>query len=571
MQNAARMLSQLSARLRSLGVVPFTVLLFALPALCDLLSSPKRAIYRWIAGDTFYYLTVGRNFARHGVLSYDGQHASNGFQPLWQVWAIVTEFVRERLGLGDIGALLLALSGLALIAVALGVLGATLRRARRLSVLFLFVPVGVYGLSVVPAWVLGSKPLIAHGNLDWLMPVFGTPWSYVNGMESALVLLFYALGLYLASQPESTRSVRRAIYLGLTLAGLTLARLDHAFFALGLLLGYALLCQWSGAPGNPGAKAQSKLVEVVRRLQLPVVAGVVTCLCVVPYLLQNRYFFGNFVPLSGAAKSTFPHLTDDNLSYLKGMFSGALRLDGDWWIQIACRILQLVVPAIYCLLYLLMRLFRPSRAPLSVLLGASAVAALVLANYNFWFTPTTDQGYWYVPVSTLLPTLFLLNARPLMVPASHPAKPALAAALTLGAILFFFRWQRHPTYNQNYRATVLQNAGEARAHYGNQLPKLIELDDGIVGYALDTPTHSTFLALDPEGFAARRRGQLLTLLLARGFDRMASATYRPPETTDAALTTWVGGSLGADMTNFNVHREFLSADGLLLIVKITRR
>jgi hypothetical protein len=75
-----RPIRQLSARLRSSGVVPVTVLLFALPASCDLLSSPTRASYRWIAADTFYYLTVARNFERHGSLAYDGEHASNGFQ-----------------------------------------------------------------------------------------------------------------------------------------------------------------------------------------------------------------------------------------------------------------------------------------------------------------------------------------------------------------------------------------------------------------------------------------------------------------------------------------------------------
>ncbi|HEY0469388.1 MAG TPA: hypothetical protein VGC79_34600 [Polyangiaceae bacterium] len=161
-----RRLDQLSNGLGSFAVVRFTVLLFAIPALIDLLSSPTRAVYRWIAADTFYYLTVGRNFARHGLLGFDGEHPSNGFQPLWQVWSVLTEFFRERLGLGGTGPFLLALSGLALIALAVGLLGATLPRARRLSLLFLIAPVGVYGLSVLPAYVIGTRPLLAHNNLD---------------------------------------------------------------------------------------------------------------------------------------------------------------------------------------------------------------------------------------------------------------------------------------------------------------------------------------------------------------------------------------------------------------------
>jgi len=566
-----RWLDSLNARLRSSAIVPFTVLLFAVPALCDLLSSPAHASYRWIAGDTFYYLTVARNFARHGVLAYDGVHGSNGFQPLWQLWSIVTEFVRERLGLGMHGLLLLTLSGLALIAGAIGLLGATLRRARRLSVLFLFLPVGVYGLSVAPAWRVGFRPLIAHGNWDWLMPVFGTPWSYVNGMESALLLFFYALALYLASKPESYWSVSHAAYFGLALAGITLARLDHGFFSVALLLAYVLLCQRARPPIAANTPYEARLAEFARGLQLPIIAGLVSACCVVPYLLQNRYFYGNFVPLSGVAKSTFPRFSNDMLRYLTMMFDGRLRLDDDWWIQIACRVLQVVLPALYCVIYLLIRAFRRTRSPLTTLLTASAFGALVLSAYDFSFTPTIDQGYWYMPVSTLLPTLFLLNARPFVIRESNRAQPLFAVALTVTAIAFFFFGQRHLTYNHNYAATVLQNAVEARAHYRNQLPKVIEIDDGIVGYALDTPAHSSFLALDPRGFAARRQGHLLELMLARGFDRVASATYRPPGTSDEQLATWLGGSLGQDVSQYRVQREFVSADGLLVIAKITPR
>jgi len=569
-----RRLEQLVVRLRSLGVVRFTILLFVLPALADLLSSPTRASYRWIAADTFYYLTVARNFARHGILSYDGERASNGFQPLWQLWAGVSEFFRERLGLGPIGPFLLLLSGLSMVALALGLLGATLRRARRISVLFLIAPVGLYGLTVLPAWMIGFKPLIAHGNVDWFMPVFGTPWSYVNGMESAPVLLFYALCLFLGSKPESTRSVLHAACFGCALAGLTLSRLDHAFFSLALGLGYTLICQRTGGPFQPKAGFRARAAEFVRRLQLPIVAGLSAAFWIVPYLLQNRYFFGNFVPLSGAAKSTFPNFTDATLFNLKALLSGDIPVTIDWWMQIASRVLQIVVPAIYCAAYLLIRVFRRSRAPLTTLLTASAVGGLCLCAYNYSFTPTMDQGFWYMPVATLLPTLFLLNARPLQIRDTNRAKVAIGAALACSVTAFFYSWHRHPTYNRDYRSTMLQSAGEARAFYENRLPKMIEIDDGVVGYALDTPTASWHLALDPEGFQARKEGHLIELLLSRGFDRVATSTYfvaKRSEITDSQLTKWMGGSIGQDSSKFAVHREFVSSDGKLIIGKINVR
>ncbi|HEY0464120.1 MAG TPA: hypothetical protein VGC79_07930, partial [Polyangiaceae bacterium] len=408
-------------------------------------------------------------------------------------------------------------------------------------------------------------------NLDWLMPVYGTPWSYVNGMESALVLLFYSLSLFLASKPESRVSLLHAACLGTALAGITLSRLDHGFFALALLLGYTLICVRSGVPFSAKTNRQARLVEFLRRLQLPAMAGLASGFWVIPYLLQNRYFFGHFVPLSGVAKSTFPHFTEDNLNNLKAMLDGGISVNSDWWIQIASRELQVVVPALYCFLYLVLRAFRRSDAPLTTLLSASAVGALVLSGYNFSFTPTLDQGYWYMPVSTLLPTLFFLNARPLQFREPNRAKPLIAVALTGVVIAFFLSWQRHPTYNQNYRATMLQNAGEARAFYRNRVPKMIEIDDGVVGYSLDTPTISHALALDPEGFRARKEGRLLQLSLARGFDRVATATYRPSVNSDEDLARWVGGSLGQDVSKFHIRKEFVSADGLLVIGKITRR
>ena len=569
-----RRLDQLMVRLRSLGVVRFTILLFVLPALADLLSSPTRASYHWIAADTFYYLTVGRNFARHGILAYDGEHPSNGFQPLWQLWASVSEFFRERLGLGPIGPFLLVLSGLAMIALALGLLGATLRRARRLSVLFLIAPVGLYGLSVLPAWVIGFKPLIAHGHGDWFMPVFGTAWSYVNGMESAPVLLFFSLCLFLGSKPESTRSALHAAGFGCALAGLTLSRLDHAFFALALGLGYTLICQRTDTLFQPKPGFRARVGGFARRLQLPIIAGLSAAFWIVPYLLQNRYFFGNFVPLSGAAKSTFPNFTDASLTNLQSLFNGEIPTTIDWWIQIASRVLQLVVPAIYCAFYLLVRVFRRSRAPLTTLLAASAVGGLCLCAYNFSFTPTMDQGYWYMPVATLLPTLFLLNARPLQIRETNRAQAAIGVALAGAVTVFFCYGHRHPTYNRDYQSTMLQSAGEARAFYENRLPKMLEIDDGVVGYALDTPTASWHLALDPEGFQARKEGHLIELLLARGFDRVATSTYfvaKRSEITDARLTQWLGGSCNQDDSKFHVQREFVSTDGKLIIGKITVR
>lgn len=556
---------------RSRLLIGLTVVLFSAPACLDLLSNPMRAAYRWIAADTFYYLTVGRNFARHGQFTFDREHPSNGFQPLWQLCVSATEFMRERLGWPTLGPWLLTVTGMLLVAAGLWFMGLTLLRARRLSLLFLGMPVGLYALTVLPAWSVGLRTLRAHDNLGWLLPVFGTLWSYVNGMESALVLFFYSLALFVGSARPSTISARHGAYFGFTLAGLTLARLDHVFFAFALLFGYALIHVRQRSRSSRNTPRLRRVVHGLWSCQQPLVAGLVLACCLLPYLLNNQHTFGAYVPLSGVAKSTFPTFNTDNLERILELSRGTLGTGSDWWLPTAARQLQTVVPASFAGVYLVVRAFRPSRSPLSTLLAASAVGVLALGWYDFAFTHAGDQGYWYTPVSTLLPSLFLLSARPFRLRLRLVASVFACVALCSAVLVFFVRWHRHPTYNQDFRDLMLQSAPEARAHYGGKPPKVLEIDDGVVGYALDVPSHACFLALDPEGFRARKEGRLLELAWQRGFRHVASALYRPGDTSDETLRGWIGASLNQDMAEFTTHKDFESRDGRLLIVEIRQR
>ena len=59
---------------------------------------------------------------------------------------------------------------------------------------------------------------------------------------------------------------------------------------------------------------------------------------------------------------------------------------------------------------------------------------------------------------------------------------------------------------------------------------VLEFDDGIVAHSLQRRVMSgTGLALDVEGDAARRRGELLALALARGYPLLATVYYVPPD------------------------------------------
>jgi hypothetical protein len=549
---------RVTALTRGRVVAATTVLLFALPALVDLCSSPVRAPYRWLAADTFYYLTVSRNIARHGRFAYDGEHASNGFQPIWQLWGGLLELLRERLALGQVGPLLLVLSGVVALAAAIWLMGVTLLEVRRLSLAFLGLPVGWYAVIVLPAWMIGLRAIAAHGLSAWRMPVFGSLWSYANGMESALVILCFALALYSAVAARALSSASRAAGFGACLAGLTLARFDHGLIAGALLVGFGVASVRARVP--------------VRALQ----AALTFAALVAPVLALNWHYFGNAVPLSGVAKSTFPHVTSDNVERLRLLFNGSPgwrpeAADSHWWLPVLCRQLQTVVPAVLCLAYVVFSLLRRSATLLHTLLASAACGAVVLAAYNFCFTKADDQGFWYYPVSTLLPSLFMLAEpwpRFTLAPRLRVAGAALLGTLV---ILFFVNWQRHPRYNEDFRVMALDAPAQVHKFYGARLPKVLELDDGVVGYSLDTPSMSWFLALDPEGFRAVKEGKLLDLAMARGFERIASHWYRPGSAEPQDLAYWAGASLRQDVSAYRFEKEFATDDGQLVIVRIYKR
>jgi hypothetical protein len=183
-------------------IVAATTALVVVPALVDLLSGIEAAPFHWMSIDTHYYLTIGRNAARTGMFSYDGERPTNGFHPLWQIVIAFTELVRERMGLGQTGLFLAVLASVVAAGGATWLLGMTLLRARRLGPSFALSPVGVYPVLVLPLWIFGLGLMDRAGMQHWKLPVLGTPWSYMNGMESGLTLLLFALSLFLATSPR---------------------------------------------------------------------------------------------------------------------------------------------------------------------------------------------------------------------------------------------------------------------------------------------------------------------------------------------------------------------------------
>jgi hypothetical protein len=130
-------------------------------------------------------------------------------------------------------------AGLVLLSLSLVLLGLTRVREGRVSPLFAVLPLGAWPLAISPVWWMAQRELLE----DQRLPLFGTLWNFANGLESAVLLAaFAAVVWFYVQRPIETRF--RAVVFGWLLGALSLARLDHAVFALaiaGLPVGYHLV------------------------------------------------------------------------------------------------------------------------------------------------------------------------------------------------------------------------------------------------------------------------------------------------------------------------------------------
>ena len=86
---------------RDRPILALTLLLFAAPVAIDLAAAPARAPFHYFAADAFYYFTVARNAADTGRFTFDQEHLTNGYHPLWQLVATGLYEAADDLGLPE--------------------------------------------------------------------------------------------------------------------------------------------------------------------------------------------------------------------------------------------------------------------------------------------------------------------------------------------------------------------------------------------------------------------------------------------------------------------------------------
>ncbi|HTV19731.1 MAG TPA: hypothetical protein VMG12_13695 [Polyangiaceae bacterium] len=495
------------------------MLAFVAPALWDLQADPARP-YGYLAADAFYYFTIAANWARFGKPTYDQVHPTNGFHPLWQWMTALTDAVIEWLGQSRFVLPVAAvIGGLLLLSVALVLLGLARVKDGRVSPLFALLPLGAWPLAISPFWWKAKDELPGYR----MTPLFGTLWNFCNGMESAVLLtVFSAVVWFYVKRPANTRT--RAITLGVLLGALSLARLDHAIFALviaGLPFMYHLV-------RRDARRA---------RLDAWTVLGWIGVLVV--YLGYNVITVGNAMPVSGAVKSTFPHPNSTSLEVLLAAPTFGLR---EAMFRLG-RHGSIVFPGLFALGYFPFALQLGSslrrRAPVlrdghgrfSELMLLTAIGTLGLAAYDVTFVVGYQIGEWYAPVSVLFVSLFVLQiaervAERWPLPAGRWLGWALFLALNTLGVATFWKLHRVALWGNDYAIFCLGQAERVIRHYGAEPPKLLSRDDGVVAFATGFPTTSgTRLTIDPEGARASDEGRFEPLMIERGIDRVTSLHY----------------------------------------------
>src|SRR5439155_21617987 len=181
------------------------------------------------------------------------------------------------------------------------ILAAHRRAFGRLNPLLAILPVGIYAVVIGPLWIAYAVHPAQRNRYEGSLPLYGTLWSYVNGMESALTLLAFGVLLWLVVA-RPLHGARTGLVVGAACGLLTLARLDHAIIALGVLA-----VVWAVAVRQRDRRAGAAVLTAL------VVLGAV----IAAYCAWNLAYAGTVLPVSGALKLTFPRPTLGNARQLR--------------------------------------------------------------------------------------------------------------------------------------------------------------------------------------------------------------------------------------------------------------
>ena len=480
--------------IRTISVSLVAFLATLLPFLLFLRRYPRLAPFATDAGDVFYYLTVARNSLHTSFYSFDGALPTNGFHPVWQL-LLYQASLHGFLPASDpmLAIRHLFLGNIVILSLAAGFLAWFCADQLKIKWLAL--------VAICPGFLWFGAALAA--------PVYVSFWSFANGMETSVELLFLALAL-LALQRAGTSGP--CLLLAAFLFGLVvLARLDDIFFLLPVLV---LIYRRTGKhkPQTWGA------------VGLPVAM-------IAAYLVYNRLTVGICMPVSGAAKAGLS--IGSNLDYVARLviprhweWFGSAASGVLWSTEIYMRTFQMVAPMIVCGAFLF-------RRKTYGLLEALCSGVLLKGAYNLWNVQLFDQGFWYYGASIFIANCIialwldqsLQKLYPQLLLRKHQFLPALVAILTVSASFNVYINQVIARSQAEWMVSVLDRGPVLRAMVERHgADRFVEMNDGILAYATGLPAISgQALVLDPEAKAALAHHRFFDLAVKRHYTLLMAA------------------------------------------------
>lgn len=222
----------------------------------------------FVVDDGYFYPVIARHIVAGQGSTFNGIMPTNGYHPLWMLCCVLVSFFTTRAAplvqaLGALQDLFLTSSVILILAIA---------RAARLRGAFVGCLTFLFFNMVLGIWRLLEAPLALL-------------------LQIAVLVLAVPLLPFVQARLRGWRVPLLGIALGLTM----LARLDLMFFVL--VVWASMLVPFRD--DNSG--------RVERAKQAALVAGLIVVI-VAPYLLWNWKTFHHLLPISGAIKSTFPHI-----------------------------------------------------------------------------------------------------------------------------------------------------------------------------------------------------------------------------------------------------------------------
>jgi hypothetical protein len=240
--------------------------------------------------------------------------------------------------------------------------------------------------------------------------------------------------------------------------------------------------------------------------------------------------------VSGASEFSFRNVAHANLESMSALFTEGP--SAPFWLDRLFRLSQVLVPAVAAVAFLAISLRRErsprgvrchlrSRDEFSSFMVASAIGVLALCSAVFLFTGPAAYGSWSLPVPVLFVSLAFVSLLPGKRPAPWSSEVLRVLVMSCVAVAVFFSLHRQPEYHEKYRRFYMGRNAVVDA-YGAQKPKMIEVDDGIIGFATHFHTLSALnLSTDKDLHQAIRENRLLPIARERGYDRIASLVYLP--------------------------------------------